>query len=209
MRHSLAWALGGLLGVVSVGGTPVAAQQRDTSMHGPVVVRAPESAGLLRRLAEAADGYRTGRRIWIVASRQPPYDVGGVFASETTAVHVARDSGELWGSFGPYVTPRDLGQLPVFIIAPPMHCRPTIVCWDVWVQTPDTSWLEQDIDSLVVTAYHHSGRMARDRVSPDVDAIFFSLSAFDKFAIPYYSALSGPEFALRLRQSVISRIHVP
>src|SRR5439155_17062144 len=39
------------------------------------------SAGLLRRLAAAADGYRTGEPIWIVASPAEPYSVFGAFPS--------------------------------------------------------------------------------------------------------------------------------
>lgn len=35
-----------------------------------------------------------------------------------------------------------------------------------------------------------------------VDAIFFSLSAFDKFVAPYYTQVQGPTYAQALRDSL-------
>jgi hypothetical protein len=43
----------------------------------------------------------------------------------------------------------------------------------------------------------------RGRIDPrEVDAAFFNIAAIDKFVIPYYSALVGPEAATQLRESI-------
>src|SRR5437016_343889 len=62
------------------------------------------SAGLLRRLAAAADGYRTGEPVWVVASTYEPYQVEGVYP---TVAEANRRSPSIRGGkvFGPYVTP--------------------------------------------------------------------------------------------------------
>ncbi len=39
------------------------------------------SAALLRRLAAAADGYRTGLPVWVVVSTYEPYQVEGVYTT--------------------------------------------------------------------------------------------------------------------------------
>src|SRR5205823_12374090 len=80
------------------------------------------SAGLLRRLAAAADGYRTGEPIWIVASPSEPYSVTGVYTSVDEARRRARSTGVQY--FGPYVTPRDGARPEAFV--PTRHSYPTI-----------------------------------------------------------------------------------
>jgi len=65
------------------------------------------SATMLRVLAEAADQFRTGRPIFLVADHRFPYNVSGPFASFEEANRVRADSGSTFGVFGPYVTPAD------------------------------------------------------------------------------------------------------
>lgn len=64
----------------------------------------PIAAPLLRRLAEVADAYRTGKPVYIVASTNPPYDVRAVFFDPKTAADSASGS---YHVFGPYVTQPD------------------------------------------------------------------------------------------------------
>ncbi len=64
----------------------------------------PVSASLLRRIAEAADGHRTGDPVWVAARTEVPYDIE-VFSKEEDAQQATRsDAREV---FGPYVTPED------------------------------------------------------------------------------------------------------
>ena len=64
----------------------------------------PVAAPLLRRLAEVADAYRTGKPVYIVASTTAPYDVRAVFFDPKTA---GDSAGGAYHVFGPYVTPPD------------------------------------------------------------------------------------------------------
>lgn len=85
----------------------------------------PPSASLLRVLAEAADGYRTGGPIWIVAGYDPPHQVLEVTDNAEGAQAALREAPPGFGLFGPYVTPADdvpyaqLSVLEVLIIVGP------------------------------------------------------------------------------------------
>jgi hypothetical protein len=67
----------------------------------------PVSATMLRILAEAADVYRTGKPIYLVADYRYPHNVLRGFPSRTAAVKAQKDSASNYGLFGPYVTPVD------------------------------------------------------------------------------------------------------
>ena len=155
------------------------------------------SAQFLRRLGEAVAGYRTGEPVYVVASSRFPFEVAGVYSTRDSA-SAARASFPLNRVFGPFVTPLDFGQASV--LAPLRHVRPTIWMFD---SLPETAWQEHDVDSVAITVYHHS-RRTWHTVSRglDVDAVFFTLAAIDKFAIPYYANLYGPAYADSLRRSV-------
>ncbi|MGH7521920.1 MAG: hypothetical protein ACREMI_11635 [Gemmatimonadales bacterium] len=163
------------------------------------------SAGLLRRLAAAADGYRTGEPIWIVTSTAEPYSVVGAFPT----LEEARSRASLVRgahAFGPYVTPRDLGRVEAFV--PTRHFRPTIYMLDssyAW-RPPLPPLPFSDLDSVVITAYTKSGRTWRGLTRGDVDAVFFTLSAHDKFVAPYYAALSGLDVAGQMRDTLLHYI---
>jgi hypothetical protein len=166
------------------------------------------SAGLLRRLAAAADGYRTGEPIWIVASLSEPYSIVGVYSNPEDARRRARSLSGV-DFFGPYVTPRDAGRPAAFV--PIRHFWPTIYMFDMldsgpmW-RPPEYPWLLSDIDSMVITAYNRNGRAWRGSTRGDVDAVFFTLPAYDKFVAPYYAQLSGLDVASRMRDSLLQYI---
>jgi len=130
------------------------------------------SASLLRVLAEVADEYRTGERVYLVAQHRQPHIVAGAFTSLTQAKDIQRDSGAAYGVFGPYLTPRD----PV----------------------RDTS---TRVTAITITFQTPRGTRTR-RVDPEVDALFLSPSSIDKFLLPYYARLYGLEYARKLRLQV-------
>jgi hypothetical protein len=175
----------------------------------PLSERKPDeamSAGLLRRLAEAADGYRTGERIWIVARTEAPYQIVGIF---TDTIGAARAKGTAPGVdfFGPFVTPRDYNR--AVLLVPVRHRPPTIYGLDTlasW-RLPEPPLFMDDLDSVVITAYNRRG-VAWHGSAPgrDIDAGFFTLAAQDKFVFPYYSSVSGLDAALRMRESVADYI---
>src|SRR2546429_9315308 len=94
MKTQLAVSLGFIL---ALGATAPLAQQPSP----------PLAASLLRRLAEAADGDRTGKAIYVVASVRAPYDVRGVFETGSLATIQARKGGPADRVVRPYATARD------------------------------------------------------------------------------------------------------
>ena len=126
------------------------------------------SATMLRVLAEVADQFRTGRPVFLVADHRFPHNVAGPFASYDEANRVRADSGTAFGVFGPYVTARD----SIADSSRVLNVRVT-------VQTP-------------------KGRVVFDVDPAQVDALFFSNSAVDKFVLPYYTSVYGPEYAASL-----------
>lgn len=166
----------------------------------------PMSAGLLRRLAEAADGYRTGERIWIVARTQEPYQIVGIF---TDTVEAAQTKATMQGVdfYGPFLTQRDFNRRVALV--PVRHRPPTIYSLDSlasWRLPPNPLFID-DVDSIVVLAY--DGRtVAWHGSAPgrDIDAVFFTLAAQDKFVFPYYTSVSGLDVALRMRENVVDYI---
>lgn len=132
------------------------------------------SASLLRRLAEVADAYRTGRPVFIVASTKAPHDVSGVFEGADAANQAAVSAGSSYRVFGPYTTPPDR-----------FEGKPAEVL-DITVK------LRTQSETVSVT------------VDPrKYDALVWTLSAFDKFLMPYDARVYGLDQARELRAEYI------
>lgn len=132
----------------------------------------PKPATLVRRLAEAADGYRDGKNRFVVASRRFPHDVRGVFLTPFEArVEVIR-AGADYGVFGPFQTLDD-----------PLDM----------VSTPDKRVAE-------VIVIYRNGKQRRYGAD-SVDAIFWGLAAFDKFVAPYLTSVYGAAYAAEQREA--------
>ena len=133
----------------------------------------PEEASLLRRLAEAVDGYRDGRPRFVVARRQFPHAVDRVFEdSSLAAARAGALGGEAagFGVFGPFRAQE----------APPEI-----------VEVADI------VDSVVV---YTRGNPPKSFSADTVDAMFWGLSAFDKFIAPYLTSVYGPRYAAQHRE---------
>jgi hypothetical protein len=147
---------------------------------GPTPPRAasPETASLLRRVAEAADGFRDGIPRYVVASQVHPHNVLGAFLSRAQAddslASVRASDPARYSSyevFGPYAAVDD----------PPMVAA-------------DTSE-----EVLEVVVKYRGGKTTTYR-GDEVDAIFWGLPAFDKFIAPYLTAVSGVRYAAEQRE---------
>ncbi|HEU4453697.1 MAG TPA: hypothetical protein VFR81_11590, partial [Longimicrobium sp.] len=145
----------------------------------------PLSAALLRRLGEAADGYRTGRPIYVVACYDDPRNDLRVFERESDAVeHLAR-AGDRFGMFGPFATPAD------------------------------GSATGSPVREVAVTLHASDGGERVVRLDgAKYDSFFWSASAIDKFAVPYYAATAGLDNAAEMRRRatqgpVCALIHMP
>lgn len=133
------------------------------------------TATMLRVVAERADQYRTGRPVYLLADYRFPHNVRGPFSTRRAAELAGGDSSASFRVFGPYVTPRDA--------------------------TPDSA---ARVVSIQLVVQSPRGRQTIDVNPSTVDALFFSMVPFDKFVVPYYSRLYGPEFARRLRDDALS-----
>jgi hypothetical protein len=179
---------------------------------GPCFVRAVETrevqtdvmpTTLGKVLSQAADGYRTGEPLWIVAQSEPDYDVTGVFDDYEQAVEAQGVEPGL-EVFGPYVTDMDFGRPPMFFGA--CHRPPTryYLCLDSESLIPMS-----EIEAISVTVQAVDRAPIEWTLTPeDADAIFFNLSAVDKFLLPYYTTLFGVGYAERVRQE-LERLIVP
>lgn len=153
---------------------------------------------LAMRFGEAADAHRTGQPVWILADTTFPHEVYGVYDSPREAPSV---EGHLLS--GPYVTPPDFGKA----------AAGTVICFHM--KRPYSRYIcsgkmgfpalrADEIDSLTLTVTTTDGR-SFDLTFPawDIDAIFLSVSAFDRFAAPYYARSYGVDYAKRIRDEII------
>jgi hypothetical protein len=132
-----------------------------------------KSASLLRRLAEAADGFRDGQPRFVVAAVEFPHRVLGVFSDSLAADSVSQDSstGSLhFKAFGPYRTQLEDGV-------------------DTLLDNVDSVWV-----------FHRNDPSPTRYQGKDYDALFWGLPAFDKFVAPYLTAVSGATYADSVRE---------
>ena len=180
---------------------------------------------LLKRLAEAVDGNRTGKPIYVVASYDLPNPVRGVFPGKPDAEALARRLGKSYAVFGPYSAPFDGGWL--FLQC--RHDRVTSSMMEhglgarhayegnkVAIDTtgvtllgpycpPETLRLS-DVEDFTLTVKMKNGTVRSVPISNQTDAVFLSLAAIDKFVIPYYSRVIGVEGAAAMRRDIVKRI---
>jgi hypothetical protein len=129
---------------------------------------------MLRVLAEAADGYRTGRPIFFLADYRFPHHLVGPFDSRDEAVRARHDSTATFGVFGPYLTTEPSSAI-------------------------DTTPRVTEVRITMKTA---RGLRTFKLDLKNVNALFLNSSAVDKFMIPYYARLYGPDYARKLRDSL-------
>jgi hypothetical protein len=132
-----------------------------------------KSASLLRRLAEAADGFRDGKPRWVAIHRNGDrghHDVLGVFRTFQEASFMARRAGPEYAVFGPFVTIDD---------------------------PPDQSSNGTDVVEVIV---RQKNGVEKRFDGDSVDALFWSLAAFDKFVAPYLTSVDGVRYAAEQRE---------
>ena len=162
----------------------------------------PLSAALLRRLGEAADGFRTGRPIYVVACYDDPREDLRVFECEADALEHLTRAGDRFGMFGPFATPADRS-----VSGGPLR--------EVAVTPGTRSVRAGEVAEVAVTIRAESGEERTVRLDGrEHDALFWTASAIDKFAVPYYAHVQGAEFAAELRRRVMAGpvcaiVHLP
>lgn len=141
------------------------------------------STALLKIVAEAASAYRTGSDVYVAARDTFPYDREVFFSYDGSSnpqqdaedfVEAQKDD-ENWALFGPYVTDAD---------------------------EPATAWTALNYRVTIdVTA--PDGETSQHVLSEEIDALFLTLPAIDKFVVPYYTNTIGAERALDIRRQFI------
>lgn len=146
----------------------------------------PVSAGVAKRLAAAADGFRHGRPMYFVSGFRDPSGLqrfegeGGREAAERARMErEAGGGGEKFGVFGPYVT--EPGRGPA---APPAG---EVLDVTVRMKLPDGSTRTQVLGG------------------GEYDALFWTRSAVDKFVVPYYAGALGLKYATRVSEDFDGR----
>ena len=194
---AISLAVSGSTGVESASEPPV--QQPTTRI---------ETQTLMKRIAEALDGHRTGREAFVVAKRERPHIVYGVFDTAEEAAKAARLVASRPDIFGPFMTIPDRVGLVGCVHrgatdmtrrsdGPTSTRTPSSYC-------PGPLRVARDqVDSIIVTVHIRSGQPVVLALPSDADALFLSSAALDKFAIPYYSRLYGPDSAAAMRREML------
>ena len=146
-------------------------------------------ASLISRLAEAADGIRNGKTIYFVAQLTPDaetgHDVIGHFSSPEKAFEHKEAKKHL-----------ESGE---YLIFGPFQTE------------DDKDYKPKDIEKVVV---YPRGKKPITLEGDKFDCVFWSLSAMDKFVMPYYTSVGDLRKAGRVRKDFvkttsIAGIHIP
>lgn len=137
-----------------------------------------QTAGLAKRLAEAADSFRDGKYYYFVSllnptETHPDFDLHSVSGDTDEQASSYADTlknslGSDYFKFGPYKN--DFVESPLL-----------------------------DFDSLEVNLIKNGLATATITLDKSTDAIILNLSAYDKFFLPYYTRLYGVDVAAGFR----------
>jgi hypothetical protein len=175
------------------------------------------AATLLIRLGEAADGYRTGEPVFVVAGYDFPHAILGVFTTRRTATDSALRGGPDFGVFGPFVALRDLP--PPREIPDRHHRLPEIIAGGGCAHMASSALRPaycpaqllqllafEEVVDITVAMRTRSGGIVSSTYDPrEADAVFFTMAALDKFVFPYYAGLLGVEHAAAMRREIVER----
>jgi hypothetical protein len=178
-----------LLGLI---GLPAAAfAQRDRGAPVPDVT-------LLKRIAEAVDGHRTGELVYVVASLTGDHPVAGVFADLAAADGIVAKMGKDFSRFGPYQAPLD--KSPPYLVGC-VHIANTSRMFPERNQCvpPRRPVLVDDVRQLTLLVGRADGSVDTLPLPAGTDVVMLSLNAFDKFGVPYYLRTLGLPAVAELR----------
>ncbi|HMA39504.1 MAG TPA: hypothetical protein VKP10_05470 [Gemmatimonadales bacterium] len=168
-------------------------------------------ATLLRRVGSAVEGYRIGRPVWVVVSRQFPHNVAGVYMSNEEAQQALRLAGLTYVEMGPYAAATDStndGRST-------SDGRSTMLYGLVCIKQLDTSCLSDSthlttmdsVRSVTISIQTTSGSVISRTLPPErVEAVYFTMSALDKQVITYYTQVYGIRYAASFREEVLRNL---
>lgn len=173
------------------------------------------SAVTARAVAEAVDGHRTGRLLWVAACESDSVGVLGVAGTRDSADLLARAVRETrCSAFGPYRTTVDTLETGVrrgtiwrfFEIDPPEPTPCVHITDSAFRGTQMCADLRRlgTVRGIRLTVEGSAGSRSFS-LAPNADAVFLNMSAVDKFVIPYYARIYGPGPALTMRDMLVGR----
>jgi hypothetical protein len=155
---------------------------------------------LLRRVAEAVDGRRDLAEAWVVV-RYDSNTVVDVLNNRAEAIATSRriPRSDVMGPFNGLPTiPEPPEILPGCVHNGLSMWRPRGMC-------PELRIPMADVDSLMLRIKLRDGTVRTFPMARGVDALFLTMSAIDKFVIPYYTRIIGPDAAAAMRQDILGR----
>lgn len=163
----------------------------------------PPTAVMLKRIAEAVDGNRSGRQVYVVLSGEQLSPPVGVYYDPKAAQAAANGAGKGAQVFGPYQTELDPGAN----VAACVHVTGSRWHTDRCVPPAQTvRW--DDVRGLSLQITRMDGKRDSIPLPPNADAVFLSMASIDKFAVPYYTRMLGLPAATAMRQEA-ERSFVP
>jgi hypothetical protein len=146
----------------------------------------PPDAVMLKRIAEAVDGDRSGGMVYVVAGYDPANPIVGVFHDPKSAAGVAYKAGNGATVFGPYQAALDstIAQTMTCV-----HLKTSVM--NLRCVPPGRTTQFSDIASLTLMITRTDGGRDSVPLPQGADAIFLGAPAVDKFVIPYYVRLVG------------------
>lgn len=164
-----------------------------TAQGASQVTPPPANPVMLKRIAEAIDGNRTGKLVYVVVSLEPTSPVLAVTPNLDSAQALATRGDVKAAVFGPYLTIAD--KTDGFISA----CVHDRASSRMHIDRCSPPVERGGIVGMQLVLERSGG--ARDTIplSPDADAIFLGMAAIDKFAIPYYVRTIGVADANAMR----------
>ncbi len=150
-----------------------------------------------KRLGEAADGFRTGDTVWIVASGVPPHEIYGAFPDSASAFGSLEEAGAGFGVYA-FLSPTDFNRAGEVVVP----CKRGK--WTEWIcpMRAEEVFLADSITGMTLTINTTAGPFTYPLDPDSVEAVFFSVAAIDRFVVPFYAKLVSPEYAKALRDSV-------
>ncbi len=147
--------------------------------------RSPDAV-MLKRIAEAVDGDRSGALVYVVAGFDPANPVVGVFPDPKSAAAQAAKAGNGAMVFGPYQAALDstLAQTMTCV-----HLKTSVM--NFRCVPPGRTTQFTDIAGLTLMITRTDGGRDSVPLPQNTDAIFIGAPALDKFVVPYYVRLVG------------------
>lgn len=157
---------------------------------------------LLRRIAEAVEGDRSGGQVYVVASLDGLHPVAGTFPDPKSAEQAAFDLGGGFQVFGPYQAPPE--PPPGLTVGCVHNSRNSMMHIRTLCVPPRRPVEFEDVARITLLLERVDGRIDTLPLPKGGDAIFLTLTAFDKFALPYYERTLGLAGATEMRQGFVT-----